>query len=450
LARRAFIVRLFFSGGRAMPKIKSPFHVYKRSDTKKFVVTLNPGSGLPGAVCNEWRRSSFANFPPALSHLREPKSKSAADNAAMALIEYLKKEAEQKQSFVSKPFHAVAVGAWLLKFTSLEDNPRSARLMAEGFPYSPDTIDGYAGKYARYLKEDPLMHIKMADVEESDILAFIGRLGNRKNKFESPIAGTRTFEITLRFVRMAFHEFQLEHRGWANPFVYIKPPRTRENAPPDAITGDELARLFFSGAFETPLQKAVCAAMFFAGLRRSEIFALRPEDLDWETPRIKVVHAWKRFSSKTRELGDPKWHKTRDTIFPEQLQQAIRELWAAYGKHEFVFSRKDGTLPGSNYIRLLLPKWLEKAGIKVEGRRIVPHSSRHSTASILESDGVSLRYIQKLLGHSRMETTKGYLHEPAQTMNRIGKKMSKAIVQQEEQSHENRGIQEKLDQAREG
>jgi integrase len=332
---------------------------------------------------------------------------------------------------VKKTTDEITVGEWLRKFTSLEDNPRSARLIGEGSPYSPDTIATYAEKYELYLKDDPLMRVKMRSVEEADALAFIGRLGSMKNKYEKPISGTRTFEITLLFVRMAFHEYLLEHRGWINPFIYIKPPRQRKGAPRDAITEDELVKLFASQVFKTPLQKAICAAMFFAGLRRSEIFALRPEDLDWKTPRIKVIHAWKRFSSKKRVMGDPKSHKTRDTIFPEQLQEAIKELWKAYGQHEFVFSYKDGTIPKASYIRYWLPRWLEKAKINVDGRRIVPHSSRHSTASILEADGVSLRYIQEMLGHARMETTKGYLHEPAGTMNRISKKMSEVTKREE-------------------
>jgi integrase len=44
-------------------------------------------------------------------------------------------------------------------------------------------------------------------------------------------------------------------------------------------------------------------------------------------------------------------------------------------------------------------------------------------ASLLEADGVPLRYIQKMLGHTDMETTIRYLHEPADTMNKISEKI---------------------------
>jgi integrase len=173
-----------------------------------------------------------------------------------------------------------------------------------------------------------------------------------------------------------------------------------------------------------PLHRALAAAMFWAGMRRGEILGLRPEDLNWKIPRIMIRHAWQRYASrKARSLGDPKWHKTREIPFPEQLQDAIRELWEAYGQHEYVFCDAQGKLPGSHYMRRWLPRWIAAAGIDLAGRDIVPHGGRHSLASALEGDGVSLRQIQDMLGHSDLKTTKGYLHDTADHINNMGKKI---------------------------
>jgi len=363
-----------------MPKALSRFKTYRRPDTKKFILTITPVSGLPLSVCKEWNRASFSNLPLELAHLREPKSKSAADNAADLLIEYLKKQTVKNKVNLKN----ISVGDWLSKFISLDDNPRGARLVAEGMPYSPDTIEIYRIRFNRYMKGDLFMENNMADVIEADVLAFIGRLGNKKiYRKETLVTGTRTFETLLSFLRMAFGVYEENNHGWFNPFRNIKAPKGRKAVKRDALTEDELTALFEPNVLTNPLQKAVCAAMFFAGLRRSEIFALQPDDLDWQTPRIKVRHAWKRFASKkNRIIGDPKCHKFRETIFPEQLQTAIKELWNAYGEHEFVFCKKDGSIPSEKYLKYWVPKWLEKAGIKTDGRNIVPHSARHSMASI--------------------------------------------------------------------
>jgi integrase len=76
-----------------------------------------------------------------------------------------------------------------------------------------------------------------------------------------------------------------------------------------------ISRIRFAGPFAPgvitdPLEKAVCAVMFWAGLHRGELWALKPENLDWKTPKINIDHAWKLFgSNKTRKTGNPKWHK---------------------------------------------------------------------------------------------------------------------------------------------
>jgi site-specific recombinase XerD len=108
------------------------------------------------------------------------------------------------------------------------------------------------------------------------------------------------------------------------------------------------------------------------------------------------------------------------------LQNAIKKLWEENGRHEFVFSDKNSKTIGPSWIKGKFPQRLKDAGIDLGGREIVPHSSRHSLASLLESKGVSFRYIQELLGHSDLKTTKGYLHSTEKTIRNIGQKILEA------------------------
>jgi integrase/recombinase XerD len=193
-------------------------------------------------------------------------------------------------------------------------------------------------------------------------------------------------------------------------------------------------KLFEPGVLQDTMELAVCGAMFLAGLRRGEIFALKPEDLDWRTPKIMIRRAWQIFDNKIRELGPTKGKKERIAPFDHILQEAVKKLWEENGKYEFVFSFKNGKTPGPSWIKGRFKKWLNRAGIEIGGRNIVPHSSRHSLASLLEARGTSLRYIQDLLGHSDLQTTKIYLHSTDQTIRDIGKKIEKAISESEERA----------------
>jgi integrase len=192
-------------------------------------------------------------------------------------------------------------------------------------------------------------------------------------------------------------------------------------------------KIFAPGVLKTTMELAVCAAMFLSGLRRAELSALRPEDLDWRTPKITIRRTWQNFDKKRRVLGPPKGKRERDAPFDPVLQEAIKKLWQEYGRHEWVFSF-DGRFLCPTWVRHRFPGWLKRAGIELGGREIVPHSARHSLASLLEERGVSLRYIQELLGHSDLETTKGYLHSTEATIRNIGKKISEVMQgEQEEQ-----------------
>ncbi|ULQ59210.1 site-specific integrase [Brucepastera parasyntrophica] len=361
---------------------------------------------------------------------RRPKNKTIAEHGADALIDFLRKETAPEIST-----DKITADEWIKKFLSVETSPRAARLISENRPYSPKTIRGYNSIYKNHLAGDPFLKIKMADIEQPDVLALLNRIANhdiydsrcpdRKEKTaDRKTAGTRAFETVFSFVRMTFNEYQTMAPRWVNPFLSIKKPKPAEGAGRDPLTEKEIALLFMPGILKTTLERAVCAAMFWAGLRRGEIWGLKPENLDWQTPKINIEFAWKDYDSKDRILDDPKHHKKRQAPFPEVLQQAIRDLWEENGKHEFVFTRKDGSQPTGNWISENMKIWLQAAGIKTEGRNISPHSSRHSLASLLEEKGVPLRYIQDLLGHSDLKTTKGYLHTAQGSINNIAKEIN--------------------------
>jgi hypothetical protein len=276
-----------------MPKITGPFWVYKRPNTKKFQITLYPISNLSPEVCKNWQRKGFSRFPLELAVFREPKTKAAAEAGALALIEYLKNQLTSGNVLQDNPLSAKdsqgpTVGAWLERLTTTNDNPHAARLIAEGIPYSPGTLTMYQYTYRHYLKDDPFMSLSMNEATQAQALAFMGRLGAYKKKDGKDLAGTRTFEIVIRFVRMAFKEHEEDHEDWKNPFSRIKAPKRKNEIIRDAIEEDEIVKLFVSGVINDPLEKAVCTAMFWAGLRRSEIWGLKGEDLDWKTPKIRI------------------------------------------------------------------------------------------------------------------------------------------------------------------
>jgi len=418
-----------------MGRAEKPFNTPKRKDSNTYQITLNPPCGLPEKICMEWRRRSFQDLPEELINYRYPKTKAAAEAGAFALIQHLKKKNEDGSAMRLKTID-ITVADWIEKFINIETSPRTGLNAAENKPYSLNTLDAYKNYFNCHIKNDPICKLKMAEVEEEDILEYCTRLSVKKlkkNKDET-VGGSRTFTTVVSFMRLAFNEYQRKSKRWLNPFQNIKTPKSNKRSW-DALPEDEMLKLFQPGVLKDTMELAVCSAMFLSGLRRGEVYALRPEDLDWSTPKITVCRAWQRLVKKNKILGPTKGKKDRKAPFDPILQEAIKKLWKENGQHEFVFCKKDGKLLGSTWLKKRFPKWLERAGIELNGRRIVPHSSRHSLASMLEERGVSIRYIQDLLGHSDLKTTKIYLHSTEKTIRDIGKKISETMEQKPEEKN---------------
>ena len=202
------------------------------------------------------------------------------------------------------------------------------------------------------------MDLRMVEVNEDDVDQFYTRMSLKKLYDGRPMGGTKTYADVIKFVRMTFTAYQQKNHKWLNPFSFYKAPKY-ESPERDVLTDEEVLRLFQPGVLKNPMQLAVCMLYFYSGLRRAEIFALKPEDLDWKTPKITVRRAWQLFDEpKNRKEGPPKSHKPRKTLFDPVLQEAIKLLWEKNGKYEYVITHRGGKVPTASWVKRNFRQWL--------------------------------------------------------------------------------------------
>ena len=140
-----------------------------------------------------------------------------------------------------------------------------------------------------------------------------------------------------------------------------------------------------------------------AGLRRSEVIMLEPEDIDRDRMLLTVRQA-KGF---------------KDRIVP--LSRKLVEMVDAYvRRYRPVLYLFEGQRQGDRYSATSVEKVFrmacQKAGIKKE---ITLHGLRHSYATHLLEAGTDLRYIQELLGHKSSKTTEIYTHVTEKSIQKI-------------------------------
>ena len=206
--------------------------------------------------------------------------------------------------------------------------------------------------------------------------------------------------------------------------VADKVDRPRKNSfQPVFLSADEMQKMF-EALRGTKLELPVLVAAFY-GLRRGEVVGLKWDAIDFEQKTITIRHTVTqmtidgkstviskgRTKTKSSYRTLPLVKPFEDLLHQLKSQQAEnRKLCGnAYCKKyaDYIYVNELGERIIPNYITQHFPIVLQKNGM----RKIRFHDLRHSCASLLFANGVSLRDIQEWLGHSDISTTSNiYTH----------------------------------------
>ncbi len=182
-------------------------------------------------------------------------------------------------------------------------------------------------------------------------------------------------------------------------------------------TNEELNQLF-EAVKEDPVELAVYLAAFY-GLRRSEVVGLKWSAINFQHQTISIRHTVTSISYEGKQIivaKDRAKNKASYRTLPlvPVFFELLLRLWEEQNKYrtlfkdsydykyeEYIYVNKLGDRIKPGYITQHFPIVLQKHGLK----HIRFHDLRHSCASLLLANGVSLKEIQEWLGHSHYSTT---------------------------------------------
>lgn len=149
------------------------------------------------------------------------------------------------------------------------------------------------------------------------------------------------------------------------------------------------------GLFTAWRDVAVLEMLFATGMRVSELCSLKIEYLDLDTGVVRI------FGKGSRERII--------TIGNAKVLESLRTYRACCPETNggTVFLNRVGKPLSDQSVRIIIRRCALSAGIK---QHITPHMIRHSVATLLLEQGMDIRFIQQVLGHSSIKTTQIYTH----------------------------------------
>lgn len=177
----------------------------------------------------------------------------------------------------------------------------------------------------------------------------------------------------------------------------VKPPKIKSI--PDILTPTEIEQIIC--ATQKLRYRVFLLTTYSMGLRLRETLSLEIGDIDGVR---KLIH-----------IRCGKGNKDRMIPLPDKTLQALRILWSKHQHPRLLFPNAKGSMKNIQQAITHMSISGTQNAMKVVVReckikKTSIHSLRHSFATYLLERGLSLRYIQSLLGHASPKTTARYTH----------------------------------------
>lgn len=190
----------------------------------------------------------------------------------------------------------------------------------------------------------------------------------------------------------------------ANPCLLVKAPRMASQESRRSLTEDEIRQIIKQRHANPFGFYAFC--LLFLGLRRSEMMALRWEDIDFaqEVIRINKVVIYLNSKPELNYVLKNGWRE-REIPIPDLLLHELKRCVVLEGssvfRKGFIFSDQPETLMNENAINRRWAAYRNKAGLD----NVTQHMVRHTYATLLYDADIDIKAAAALMGHRDERTT---------------------------------------------
>jgi integrase/recombinase XerD len=207
----------------------------------------------------------------------------------------------------------------------------------------------------------------------------------------------------LTAVRGLFRWLARQNAILWNPAADLDLPRPEYRLPKHVLTITEIEKVIATPDVRDGLglrDRAIVKTLYATAMRRSELVGLSVYDVDTERQTVRIRRG-KGDKERIVPIGERAlaWiAKYMDVVRPELVVTAAEQAL-------FLTRLGDPFTPDALTDRVR--KIVSESGV---GKKGACHMFRHTAATLMLEGGADIRYVQQMLGHSKLETTEIYTH----------------------------------------
>ncbi len=214
--------------------------------------------------------------------------------------------------------------------------------------------------------------------------------------------GLIAYGIDIRLIRR-FLIFCYEQGKLDKSIIQVWPDKmvnTHDKLIPTVYSLDEVSTLLKSAKDFTHEDNhlrnfAILCLIAYTGIRANDVANLKPSNFNWRENKITIVQ-----QKTKRELVYP--------LIPQVGNPIIEYVKNERKQGTYLFLKEDGNKLVSQNITSIINAYFENAPINIGNRHYGAHALRHSIATNLVNNGISLFTVANTLGHSDVRSVKIY------------------------------------------
>ncbi|MBI5392156.1 tyrosine-type recombinase/integrase [Candidatus Woesearchaeota archaeon] len=272
----------------------------------------------------------------------------------------------------------------MIKIFEQELKKLETELRIRGF--TQKTVSTYnlqVSLFLNYLQKDP------TSLEEDDIKQYLAHLIAEKKQKPSSVG------LSLSSIKFFFIEILKKPEIVVN----LKSPK-QEKRIPTVLSKEEVKNIL--NVIENPKHKLMIEIMLSSGLRVAEMVSLKKQDIDFENKLIQVRSG--------------KGKKDRITIISSTTLDSLKQYLGTVPETSvYIFTGQKEHI-SIKMAQKIIKKAMVDAGMR---KNIYCHALRSTFATLLLENGVDIRIIQTLLGHSNLATTERYTKVSQEQLKKV-------------------------------